>query len=630
MEAVTTTLTMVALKQTVTYLTKKLLDTVWDHDTEAGKELLKQLSEDYTTHTYVDKYVSRQMKMRTLHSAESDVYLDEIYTPLKLKMQSNGDEIIVTDHTTLTFSNIINIVGLAGQGKSTILRKLFLEEMKNGKRFPFIIELRRVENGSILDYFKEQLIDIGLSFSDGDVELLLQSKKIVFMLDGFDEIASINRLRLLNEIIQLKTRFNCNVIVTTRPDTEICNEPNITNLRVMNLKKNDIIAILSKLDKKNNLSELPELITNNIPLQETLITPILVNLLYVCYPYLDIVPENIIDFYDKLFITLYSRHDKIKNFNRERNSKTSSIDANNIFNAFSFDSINKGALDFTEESLYNHLKSAIKLNQISLEDIEKIQKDFINITCLIQKDGFDKYVYLHKSVQEFHAAKFIASLPHKHKGKFYKKLAEVVDIEDKFDNVLQFLKKIDTDDYNSLLVIEYFNLNKLTQLEYDKKNKIIDDIIRKILISKKINFNIFDGVYDCDTMEVIANKNLLSTLSLFKEGRRMFKYEAEEIFFDHLFENVSINLKQQKFSMKKLEIPELMAIEKKSKINTREGDLDNTISVSAFDYLQASGGYEEFSNIIKTEIIQFYSDIYDPIHSKSQEVSIILDMDFDI
>lgn len=630
MEAVTTTLTMVALKQTVTYLTKKLLDNVWDHDTEAGKELLRQLSEDYTAHTYVEKYVSRQMKMRTLHSAESDVYLDEIYTPLKLKVQSNNDEITVTDRTTLIFSNVINIIGLAGQGKSTILRKLFIEEMKNGKRFPFIIELRRVENGSLLDYFKEQLTDIGLLFSDGDVELLLQSKKIVFMLDGFDEIASDNRLRLLNEIIQLKTRFNCNVIVTTRPDTEICNETNITNLRVMNLQKNDIIAILSKLDKNNDLSELPELITNNIPLQETLITPILVNLLYVCYPYLDIVPENVIDFYDKLFVTLYSRHDKIKNFNREKYSKITSIDANNIFNAFSFDSINKGVLDFTEESLYNHLKSAIKLNQIPLENIEQIQKDFINITCLIQKDGFDRYVYLHKSVQEFHAAKFIASLPHKHKGKFYKKLSEVVDVEDKFDNVLQFLKQIDTDDYNSLLVIEYFNFNELTQLKADAKNTILDEKIKSILTSKDIHFHILDGNYHCESMEVIAMKNLLSTLSLFKEGRRRFKYEAEEIFTNYLFGNPSIDLKQQKFNVKRLEIPELMAISKKSKKSIEGIDVDSNISVSAFDYLQASGAYEGFSNIIKTEIVQLYSDIYDPIHSKLQEVSIILDIDFDI
>ncbi|WP_152467876.1 hypothetical protein [Vibrio fluvialis] len=92
--------------------------------------------------------------------------------------------------------------------------------------------------------------------------------------------------------------------MTTRPGTEICSEVDITNLKVEKLKVDDIISILSKLDKSSEIEELPSIIINNEQLQETLVSPILVNLLYVCYPYLDTVPESVVDFYDKLFITL--------------------------------------------------------------------------------------------------------------------------------------------------------------------------------------------------------------------------------------------------------------------------------------------------------------------------------------
>ncbi|MFA0173146.1 hypothetical protein AB4424_24510, partial [Vibrio splendidus] len=129
-----TTLTMVALKHIVTHVTKKILDKPWTQDTEQGKGLLRQLSEDYPAQVYAEKYVSRFMKMRTLHSAESDVYLDEIYSPLKLVVQSNDDELTVDDNFTLSYRRVINIIGIAGQGKSTILRKLFLEELKKGDR----------------------------------------------------------------------------------------------------------------------------------------------------------------------------------------------------------------------------------------------------------------------------------------------------------------------------------------------------------------------------------------------------------------------------------------------------------------------------------------------------------------
>ena len=200
--------------------------------------------------------------------------------------------------------------------------------MRIGNRFPFIIELRKIEESTIINYFKDILKNIGLVYQDGDPELLLQSKKMILMLDGFDEIATKNRQRMLNEIINIKTRYNCDIIVTTRPDTEICTEVDITNLRVNPLKENDIISILAKLDTHNELSELQKIISANENLKNTLISPILVNLLFVCYPYLDIVPESVTDFYDKLFITLYSRHDKIKNFNREKYSSLSSVVAN--------------------------------------------------------------------------------------------------------------------------------------------------------------------------------------------------------------------------------------------------------------------------------------------------------------
>ncbi|ELJ8583312.1 NACHT domain-containing protein [Vibrio cholerae] len=561
--------------------------------------------------------------MRTLHSAEADVYLDEIYTPLTLKVQSNEDEIIVDDGVTLSFSRVINIIGIAGQGKSTILRKLFLEELKKGERFPFMLELRRIEGTSIIQYFRQQLKDIGLVFNDDDVDILLQSKKIVIMLDGYDEVSSTNRHRMLFEITQLKTRYNCDVIVTTRPGTEICSEVDITNLKVEKLKVDDIISILSKLDKSNEIEELPSIIINNEQLQETLVSPILVNLLYVCYPYLDTVPESVVDFYDKLFITLFSRHDKIKNFNREKYSSIGVIDANKIFNAFCFDSINKGVLEFTEESLHHYIQSALKPNQQPNDVTEQVLKDLVNITCLIQKDGFDKFVFLHKSIQEFHAAKFIASLPHKHKEKFHLKLVDIIDNEDKFDNVLVFLRHIDTDDYNSLLVLNYFNKKKLNHLGSESEDIIINAIIQEILEDKKVLFAIQGDSFICDSMQVLEQKNLLSTLSLFKNKTRRSRPEYEKTLSNHLF-----RLKDKTERNDILNIYPVSASELKEA--AKDDITDDKVSIKLSDYLTLNKSIEIYSEIIKKEILAFHEEIYKPIYDKGEQVSRILDIDFDM
>lgn len=641
MEPISTALTVVALKEIVKHLTNRILDKKWESDVDLGKELLRQLSEEYAAQIYVEKYVVRFLRMRTLHSAETDILLDEIYSPLTLIVQSNKDEIIIDDGSSLSLDRVINIIGLAGQGKSTILRKLFVEEMKLGNRFPFMMELRRIDNDcSIINHFKQLLGDIGLVVAEGAAELLLQSKKVVLMLDGFDEVSSSNRDRILQEIIQLKTRYNCDVIVTTRPDTEICREVNVTNLRVKNLNENDIVSILSKLDKNNEFYELPALIRSNISLKETLVTPILVNLLFVCYPYMDVVPENVMDFYDKLFMTLYSRHDKIKNFNREKYSKISSVEANEIFNAFCFDSLNKGVLDFTEAKIHEHLKNAIKLKNIPESNIDNIQRDFINITCLLQADGYDRYVFLHKSIQEFHAAKFVAALPYEHKVKFYTKVLDLIDVEDKYDNLLLFLKNLDRNNFERLLIINYFNKTKLNHLNTESKKQILKDITDRAIKDKQIhliiekNSTTNEESYSCVGLESSLAGDVLPTLNFFDIGeRRSDSGKVSEFIFSLLSSDIANRGNYQKFAPIKInELREMLS----GKLATEKYQKDSVIEkreiakVCLYDYVVNIGAYEYISMLFEEEIENYYERIYKPINSRLEQVSQVLDIDFDI
>lgn len=516
MDSTTLALSSVALKEIVSHMTKKILEKPWGFDTENGKEILNQLSEEYILNTYTDKYVSRNLKIRTLHSAEDDVYLDEIYSPLTLQAKSDF-EIRVDDNISLDYSKVINIIGIAGQGKSTILRKIFLEEIRRANIFPFFIELRKLDNSSILNYFKKTLNEVGIDTSDARVEYLLQSRKALLLLDGFDEIPSKDRIKTLAEIVSLNTQFNARIIVTSRPGTEICHEPGISNLTVKNLTKDDVINIIKRLDRYNSSSELKTLLDNNKSLRETLKTPILANLLYVCYPYLDKVPENVIDFYDKLFITLYSRHDKIKNFNREKYASIPAGKANDIFNALCFESIRKDQLEFNESKLNETLYSAMMLCDCAKENSENIKQDIINITCLLQKDGYDRYVFLHRSIQEFHAAKFIASLPLNSKKKVYSKLKSNINTSDSFYGAIGFLMDIDTDDCDSELVLSYMNDIGMDKLSSDKNNIALQEITESIVNNLSANAIYKNNILDFSSVTSLDGQKAIRAMRLFSE-----------------------------------------------------------------------------------------------------------------
>ncbi|WP_425854308.1 NACHT domain-containing protein [Aeromonas veronii] len=517
MSSLALTLSSVALKEIISQMTKKVLEKPWRKDTTDGRDILSQLSEEYILDTYTEKYVSKYLKIRTLHSAEHDIYINEIYSPLTLQAKSNV-EICIDDNFTLNYSKIVNIIGIAGQGKSTILRKIFLEETKRGDVFPFFIELRKLDNLSILDYFKKSLNEVGIDTNNAKVEYLLQSRKTLLLLDGFDEIPSKERVKKLTEIVSLNTQFNARIIVTSRPGTEICHEPDIANLTVKSLNKDDVINIITKLDHINSLSELKTLLDNNHELTETLKTPILVNLLYVCYPYLDVVPENVVDFYDKLFLTLYSRHDKIKNFNREKYSSIPASKANDIFNALCFESIRKDYLEFNESILNDVLISSLKICDSEKENLENIKQDIINITCLIQKDGFDRYVYLHRSVQEFHAAKFISSLPLISKRKIYSKLKDNLNISDSFYGVIGFLMDIDIHDFSSELVLSYMNDIGLNDLCHaDKREARLKSITESMVNNLYVEFTYSNDTVEFEALESLDGHKNIRAMNLFSK-----------------------------------------------------------------------------------------------------------------
>ncbi|EDK4119455.1 hypothetical protein GEZ29_22855, partial [Salmonella enterica] len=104
---------------------------------------------------------------------------------------------------------------------------------------------------------------------------------------------------------------------------------------------------------------------------------------------------------------------------------------------------------------------------------ESLAQDFINVTCLIQREGFNKYIFIHKSIQEYHAAEFIKNISSDQKNKFYSFLVEDIKKNElRFSNVIVFLKEIDVIDCAKFLIIplcEYFGVSKwnaLTPLEY--------------------------------------------------------------------------------------------------------------------------------------------------------------------
>ncbi|MBA0203911.1 NACHT domain-containing protein [Pectobacterium aroidearum] len=491
MDPITAEILKIGISETATVVFKNILSKNWIDEYKKGKSIVEQFTSSEVHSDYVVKHVSRAMKMRTIHSSENDVMLNDIYHPLIIS--HDDKEIRVGDDFLLSDSNITNIIGFAGQGKSTILRKILLESIKVGEKIPFFMELRKIEKNGIVNSLLKTLNELGISTNEDNLTALLKSDNVVLLLDGFDEISSNMREKILEEIIFLNRNHNLQIITTSRDGTEICTESGIFNYRVRRIKRSDILSILKKLSlsreiEKDTLTQIFSMLKGNNTLVETMNSPLLVTLFYICYPHLDSIPNSAIEFYSKLFTTLYFRHDKIKNYKRERKSSITPSEAFNSFCALCFKSLYDNRQDFTHQSILEYTKQSLSLCGIEGCRSEDMAYDFIDITCLIQKDGYDRYVFLHKSIQEYHAAEYVKSLSLDKKSIFMSAILKNIKSDSKMSATARYLYEIDKENTFNLLckpLCEDFKID----IYPDDKDLFIKNIYNELTRDVKISLN---------------------------------------------------------------------------------------------------------------------------------------------
>lgn len=622
--------------KSVELMLQKVLNSNWSKNFEDAKEIVKELESEWPKKNYLRKHVQHTLKMRTLINPNDDVTLEDIYYPLTLITASNRDKIIVGDNATLPFSGIANIIGIAGQGKSTILRKLFLEEINSGNRIPFFIELRNVENGDVIAYFKSLLRSLNLNVTDSNVEFLLQSGKVVLLLDGFDEVRQELTTKTLSSIMQLNNTFSCPVIVTSRPNTEVCTMPGIHNLFVENIDLEDKIRILNLIEQRDVNSNgstfryLCELLISRESFSDTICNPIMVTLLYHCFPYMDEVPSDISEFYRQLFGVLYARHDKTKGYNsRERESEIDVEPAREFFSFLSLKSLLLEEYELDSYKLHQYVETALESRSYDVKKAEAFIKDIVKITCLLQADGNDRFVFLHKSVQEFFAAFYLSIMKAKDtKAKIYKNLRAKVRLSSNLDNFLHFLYHLDNNTFIEELTLEAFRdceYKNYADLNYDDLSLPFDQIIKDIMVRGQCRQS--DNLIKIDCNIAMSSVLKLDFLDVISGNERKSGYSVDFHMLEAMEKGITRdNLKNIGHIVRELPINQY----KKGAVTQRRiSDPLESYGFSLIDYLKFTNLYDLYKSHFFDSINEYNNKVYKVKYKESLERKNAIDNSFD-
>ena len=435
------------------------------------------------------KNCNQYLYSRTLYSTHSNVYIDDYYVPLTISpMEDEKREIKVVD---LKFSSpgVTNIIGKAGQGKSTILKKIFKNELSDGKKFPIFFELKNFKSGSLTKQISEWFKSKDLDIDEVVVKFLLKENKLALFLDAFDEINPELHDEAVEEIEAFSIAYpDLAIIITTRPDTQIINQLCVNNYKLNDIDDAQIKAIFSNISGDDERVESAMLeLSKNPQVLEVINTPILAVLLFITYKVWTEIPSNLSGFYSRIFSTLLRWHDSLKSGKKIVRVALPINDnkVEEIFERLCFKSMTRSIADFSESELQGIIEEVLEEKNIDINmssDYSKFIKDTTGILC---SDGFDRIIFIHKSFQEYYSASYISKLSDNKKAKFYRAVSDNKKRDSGYVNVLRFLSGIDC----KVFVDEFYIPNFKNLYNVDVvPDEITRSVIRPVLRESALTF----------------------------------------------------------------------------------------------------------------------------------------------
>lgn len=381
--------------------------------------------EKTTFHTRIQKKVSSIESLKTFWSADKLVNLTDFYYPSKIEYDETRKHCqLISD---LPSGNII-IEGIVGQGKSIFLRHLATSEIRanQANNFPIFIEFRTLSKKVDLDiavknYLEETNID---GFDEETFDYVMNSGKFILFLDAFDEIEEELTKDVFTQIERYADLYeNLRIIITSRPSAEIQKSSKFRTIKLAALTEADYTPFLMKLGLSAIFTaEIKSSIKNSPSKVSQLIrTPLMLTLVVRAYRSVNEIPENLPDFFEVLFKCVFSGHDKAKPYiKRTLATQLSEKKLQELFEAFCFicirDKITRSLSTSQFDTCFDLAQK--KINNIKCESTD-FRDDMHKVACLILPDGFENWVFLHKSVMEYYAAAFIKASSESFAIKFY-------------------------------------------------------------------------------------------------------------------------------------------------------------------------------------------------------------------
>ncbi len=436
--------------------------------------------------TYLNKAYKKYSKIKTLLYRTEPKYIYSFFECNTLSYERKKVDANQVKNI-LDVSNYVVIEGTGGIGKSTLLKHLLLNAIKETKLIPVFLELKELNSfsGTFVDYIYNTLNVLGFDIEKEYFVYALEKGLFIFLLDGYDEIISDKNNEFINELVRFSDKYDSNYyIMSSRPINTFISLQRFVLMEVENFTKIQSLSLVQKLEydeeiKKRFYKALDDELYNKHTSFAS--NPLLLNIMLITFENYAEIPEKLHVFYENAFETLFFKHDATKTgYKREIKSKISYDEFKKIFGQFCFTTYIKEEFEFEESVLIKRLKS---YSNIFPEDYIY---DLTNAVCVLYKDGL-KYRFTHRSFQEYFAALYIKDLNDDKFEKVFNTLLEKNPVRLWSDQMIFMLYDMTSERFETNILIPH--LKELVNNDYSDEKKF--ELLKKI--AHRIKFELNDG-----------------------------------------------------------------------------------------------------------------------------------------
>ena len=497
----------------------------------------------------------------------------KLYDFFEIPFLRKGSDIIkpTTTKVLTDLSKFLIIEGSGGIGKSTLMKHLFLSELKLNDYIPIFIELKDFNDEEHLDLEKlllKKLNQFHNTFQEEYLDYALQSGCFLFLLDGYDELYSENQKEFFKKLNDFCDKYPENhYILSSRPysESEFIEFQRFTVLKSTSFTKEQAISLITKIeypDEELKNKFIRDLESGLYDRHESFASnPLLLNIMLSTYNDYAEIPQKLHLFYYQAFDTMLSKHDATKSYRRKLQSDLSSDTFKECFAIFCFLTYQKAKTELTFpeiEEIFKKFPPRIK----NVLNIDNFIYDLENCLCVLYKEG-NRYKFSHRSFQEYFVAYFLNIQTDSKMRDYSFHLIDSGKFSTSADSVFFMLEDMNTQRFNSNILIpllykfeksktsdenwlEYYILNLPVAIEVNTKSRSTRDFEVRLCLptggshsfiynffAKTINFNIYKSLKpsnsqlvsfckannlvftEIDPRELIKNKNLFK---LFKKS----------------------------------------------------------------------------------------------------------------